>query len=534
MKKMFKKLIGLTLAAGLVLSVAACGGGGGDNSGKTSEDVAGKTGIRLSYFLGEFGDEWIKSVARDWSKTNDKFYVEVKNTLNLGGTIVADIKSGSSYDMFITEDCSFQQLFADDYLEDLSGLLNEKPEGGKTIGEKLADKEQWLRLAGANEKVYLLPYNISPCGLIFDYDRFKTNGWLITDADGSISAGKDGIKGTYDDGQPATMAEFRKICEKIKTSGVDDVFLFMGANHPEYVNNVAYAYLAGILGEEGYKTFYTHDSAGKEIELLDGTKTAVTIEDGYKTWLMKGVDDMAEFVQDYLFNTRYVTEVTLSDKSLGVDGSHTSFIDTGATAPAFIVEGNWFENGARSLIESNAAYGGKPYGTSDYRYMILPSKEGEKSQMFSQTGGAVFAVKQNDAEKADAIKDFIRYMLKDEIMGKVTADTGMIWNYNYTIPEVSKAKMTVFTKNAYEMVQDKSNVTVHAAYIDTAATPIYAYSSLGSSGLMLFSELQYDIIPAIRDAKNAAKLIEGIKGYNTAQRWSGYLAQARTYGFYNN
>ena len=39
MKKMFKKLIGLTLAAGLVLSVAACGGGGGDNSGKTSEDV---------------------------------------------------------------------------------------------------------------------------------------------------------------------------------------------------------------------------------------------------------------------------------------------------------------------------------------------------------------------------------------------------------------------------------------------------------------------------------------------------------------
>lgn len=534
MKKLFKKLLGLTLAAGLVLSVAACGGGGGDDSKKTSENTAGKTGIKLSYYIGEFGQEWIENAAREWNGTNDKFYVEVKTNLNLGGTIVADVKSGSSFDMFVAEDSSFQQLFADDYLEDLSDLLDEKPEGNKTIGEKLADKEQWLKLAGVNEKVYLLPYNISPCGLIFDYDRFKTNGWLVTDADGSVSAGKDGVKGTYDDGQPATMAEFKTMCEKIKSSGVDDVFLYMGANHPEYVNNVAYAYLAGILGEEGYKTFYTHDSEGKEIELIDGIKTTVTIEDGYKTWLMKGVDDMAEFVQDYLFNTKYVTEVTLSDKSLGVDDVHTNFIDTSDAAPAFIVEGNWFENGSRSLIESNVSYGGKPYGTSDYRYMILPSKAGEKSCLFSQTGGSIFAVKQNDPEKAAAIKDFIKYMLKDDVMGKVTADTGMIWNYNYSIPEASKGSMTVFTKNAYDMVQDKNNVVVRSTYLDTAATPIYAYSSLGSSGLMLFSELQYDIIPAIRDAKNAAKLLDGIKNYNTAQRWSGYLAQAKSYGFYQD
>lgn len=535
MKNWLKKLLGLAMAAGLTLSAVACGGGDeSKSSDKTSTDTKGKTAIKLSYFIGEFGDEWLKEIAADWSKNNDSYYIDVKSNLNLGGTIVADIKSGSSFDMFITEDCSFQQLFSGDYLEDLSGLLSEKPEGKKTIGEKLVDKDGWLKAAGSGDKVYLLPYNISPCGLIFDYDRFAEKGWLITDKDGTVSAGKDGIKGTYDDGQPQTMAEFKAMCENIKGDGVDDVFLFMGANHPEYVNNVAYAYLASVIGEEGYKAFYTHDSNGKEIELADGTKTAVTIEDGYKTWLTKGVNDMTEFVQDYLANTKYVSEVTLSDKSLSVDASHTKFIEVTDAAPAFIIEGNWFENGSRALIESNVDYGGKPYGTSDYRYMILPTADGEKSQMFSQTGGSLLVTKQSDENKKAAIKDFVKYMLKDENLGKVTADTGMIWNYNYDISTESKAKMTKFTKNAYDMVQDEANVSVHSFYIDTAATPIYAYSSLGSAGLMLFGELQYSIIPAFTSAGSAAKLMENITKYNTAERWSGYLAQAKSYGFYKN
>lgn len=529
MKKWLKRVLGLTLAAGLLFSV-----GCGKKPDKEEQNNKGKTAIKLSYFIGEFGDDWLKNIAKEWNGTSEKYYIDVKSNLNLGDTIVADVKSGSAFDMFITEDCSFQKLFVNgaDYLEDLSSLLSEKPENGKTIADKLNDKEKWLSVAGSGDKVYMLPYNISPCGLIFDYDRFAENGWLVTDSDGNVSAGKDGIKGTYDDGQPTNMSEFDAMCKKIKSSGVDDVFLYMGANHPEYVNNVAYAYLAGVLGEDGYNSFYKHDSSGKEIELYDGTKTIVTIENGYKTWHMKGVKEMAEFVQDYLCNGKYVSEVTLSDKSLDVDASHTQFISVDDKAPAFIVEGNWFENGSRSLIESNTRYGGKAYGESDYRYMILPSSTGDVNHMFSQTGGSMFVVKQNDADKSAAIKDFIKYLLKDENLGKVTADTGMIWNYSYNISESNKAKMTKFTKNTYDMVSDKQNVSIHSFYIDTAATPIYTYSSLGASGLMLCYELQYDIVSAFRAKGSASKLMESIVSFNNEKAWSGYLSQARSYGFY--
>jgi len=522
MKRLLKNAVIAVLACSVLFGVTACKPKNDENKGKTA--------IKLSFFIGEFGDEWIKNLAKSWNATSEKYYVDVKTNLNLGGTIVADVKSGASFDMYVTEDCSLQQLFAGDYLEDLSDLLETSPDGGKTIKEKINDYEHWTEAAAYNGKTYLLPYNISPCGLIFDYERFKSNGWLVTDADGNVSAGRDGKPGTYDDGQPQTMAEFKKMCEKIKVSGVDDVFLYMGANHPEYANNVLYAYLAGVLGDEGYKTFYKHESDGKEVEFTDGTKSVVSIENGYKTWHMKGVDSMTEFLQDYLCNNRYVSEATLSDKALTVQASHASFIKVDDKAPAFIIEGNWFEYGSKSLIESNVRYGGKAYGTSDYRYMLLPVAGESKSQIFSQTGGSVFVVKQNDSEKSAAIKDFIKTMLKDDNMAKVTADTGMIWNYSYEMADSNA--MTKFTKNAYDLVRDSANVSVHSFYIDTAATPIYTYSSLGAAGLMMCSELQYNLVTGFRDKGDAKALLDSIVAFNNSSRWSGYLSQARSYGFY--
>ena len=107
MKKTLTKVLTTVLACGLIFTAAACGGKNNDN--------AGKTAIKTSFFIGEFGDEWIKDLAKEWSANNDKYYIDVKNNLNLGGTIVADIKSNSSFDLFVAEDCAMQQLFAGDY-----------------------------------------------------------------------------------------------------------------------------------------------------------------------------------------------------------------------------------------------------------------------------------------------------------------------------------------------------------------------------------------------------------------------------------
>lgn len=66
MKKKVLKAISLLMAVALLcLPMAGCGGG---------EDAAnaGKEEIVVSYYTGEFGDEWIKNLAEQWNVTSDK------------------------------------------------------------------------------------------------------------------------------------------------------------------------------------------------------------------------------------------------------------------------------------------------------------------------------------------------------------------------------------------------------------------------------------------------------------------------------
>ncbi len=533
MKKRTLKLISVALAViMLALPLSACGGSGGSASGKEL--------INLSLYLGEFGDEWINSLAAEWNAANDKYEIKTSGHMNLAGPIIADIKSGTKSDIFIAEDCSFNTIFSPEYLEDLTDVLSTVAPGDTTpIGDKIANKDSWMKMASKDGATYAVPYNISPTGLIFDYERFQENGWLF-DKDGKLGGsngvhpGHDGIEGTYDDGQPQDMAQFKAMCEKIRNSGVE-VFLFMGARHSGYVNNVAYAYMAQLLGEENFEIFYSHDSQGKEVELVDGTKTAFTIEEGYKSYQMKGVEEMAKFVTEYFTNRNYVSDATLNDVALTVDASHTQFLTKEA---AFIIEGNWWENGARQLIESMSKYDAeaKGYGEADYRYMFVPVTSEGKNYINSQTGGSIIVPKEDDPEKLAAIKDFLAFMLSDSNLSKVTRDTGMVWNYNYTISDADMASMTKFTKNTYDMIQDTQNVRIHSMYIDTAATPIHAYTSLGCSDYMFLSlSTQTQIVLALSQESNGdiGTFLNNITAYNTAERWATWLEQARSYGFYN-
>ena len=534
MKKKVFRAISLMMAALLLcLPMAGCGG-------EKNTEHAGKEAITISFYTGEFGVEWIENLADRWNANNDKYYVDPKGNLNLAGVVIADIKSGTKNDIIIAEDCGYSGIFSGNYLESLNDLLATTPAGeSRTIGDKVMNKDVWMEMATKDGVTYMLPNNISPTGLIFDYERFVENGWLF-DKDGKLGGsngvhpGKDGVEGTYDDGQPQNMDQFKAMCEKIRNSGTD-VFLYMGAKHPEYVSNVAYAYLAQYLGEEGFRTFYQHDSNGAEVELYDGRKTVISIENGYESMQMKGVYKMGQFLNEYLGNRNYVSEPTLYDVALTVDASHTQFLTAGG--PAFIVEGNWFENGSRQLIESLKNYDpdAKEYGESDYRYMLVPASTEGKSVIHSQTGGCIMVVKQESEEKRAAIMDFLSFMLSDSNMGQVAQQTGMMWNYSYDLDQAYLDGMTKFTRNTYNMMQDTQNVIVRSAFIDTASVPIHAYSGLGTSYMTYNLSTQQEPLPALNlnAGGDLQKVMQEIAAYNSAERWATWLNQAKSYGYYS-
>ena len=83
MKKKVLRGMSLLLAAMLLcLPLAGCGGG------ETDPSSAGKEEITISYYTGEFGDDWIKNLAQQWNAANDKYYVNARGNLNLSGTLI--------------------------------------------------------------------------------------------------------------------------------------------------------------------------------------------------------------------------------------------------------------------------------------------------------------------------------------------------------------------------------------------------------------------------------------------------------------
>lgn len=521
-----KKIVIPLLIAAMTCSFVSCG------KDKEYEKYGDKQEIRATVYWGEFGYQWLKDLANEWNeKTDSNYYIKVTGDSYLATQIISHVKSGSTYDLYVCSDSGFQTIFNSGLLEDLSDLLPQSPDGnGVTVADMIPSYDTWRGLAGGEEKMYLLPYAISPTGLIFDYQKFYDNGWLMTDSDGSVSAGKDGIKGTYDDGQPTTWAEFDSLLRKINMT-TNEVFCYMGATNPEYINNVAYAYLAQYLGEENYKAFLSHDTNGKEVKMTDGSMRAFDITEGYLTTEMDGMKQMLSFVKNYFLNTSYVANKALTDTSYAVDASHMSFLSGDA---AYIVEGNWWENGSRNLIESYKALGGYDYGEGDYRYLLLPAIEGQatpsnKSVYFSQSGGSLVVPYNKDREKIAAVKDFLLFLLQNDNLTKVTIDTGLIWNYKYDIDAESRTKLTKFMQNTMDLKNDP-NVSIHSFFLDCASTPIYAYSRLDSTALFRGKNTELCIPRMLRDS-SVDKAYEEINTH-MSEKWSGYLDTAKSYGFY--
>ena len=128
-------------------------------------------------------------------------------------------------------------------------------------------------------------------------------------------------------------------------------------------------------------------------------------------------------------------------------------------------------------------------------------------------------------------------MLRDDSMERVTKETGAIWNYNYTISKEGKAELTPFIRNTYEMMNDTDHIKVRSFSIDLATTPFVSHGGWTSLSLLVGSNGDPYMVPAYRNAGNAAKYLSQLQsssGYTDPASWKSMINLLRTYGFYQN
>lgn len=575
MKKIYRVLA-------VAMAFTACGG---VMAGCTGAKGSKKNEIIVEPFSGSgFGIEWLKDLAKDWMAENPGYTVRVKeNSTYLSGTQLAQIEAGTtSTDVYFGGYPNYSSGFYKGYFEDLSDMLTMKPdgEGGLTVQEKIVNFENWQKVAGkvsydettgefSHSGCYMLPHSTTLSGLVYDHDEFLKNGWLtyaentaavkadlaaqgitfeesgdrllFKSATGMtnyevdediLTAGKDGKYGTYDDGQPQTMAEFD---EMVKAIVAKNKIPFVYSTDNEYVTELANAYVVQYAGMDAYDALTAFDSNGKEITLQDGSSVVIDWNNGYLAQSLDGIDDAVSFLyNNFLKNSNYFTTGN------GVQDAQDKFIAGGIGTSdyvAMIMEGNWFELEASETLKAAAKRNPqKGYGKVDYRMMLMPEIEGQKGidgnghgTVFPAVEAGAIAIRtQQYPEKLEAIKSFVLYTLTDEALSETTKDTGLVRGYKYDLTAEQFAEMTPYQQTCYQIYQDTENIKVITPTTDMLRAP-FPYAAIGYTadvGMLPCRGVQ-SILNSLKSGKSVADVVEGIATNYNEGKWNGFLTSIK-------
>ena len=578
MKNKRISVLGLLIPVLLVTPLCGC----------STNSFDSKTTIYIEPFSGSgFGYKWIEDLAAKWKEETGYTYNVLvdPSSVVFAGTQLDQIASGiSKTDIFFGGEPEYKAGIYKNYFEDLTDLLDVKPDGenGKTIREKISNWDMWQKVGAKvvydketnefkNEGLYMLPYTVTLSGLIFDYDSFAEKGLLIkaenTDAvkndlteqgytyhlegnnivfdsatvptnyeEGEIimRAGKDGKYGTYDDGQPITIAEFEELRNKIAASGGKPVVY---SKQGMYFDSSAYAIIGQIGGDEQYEALVSFDTNGKELPLYDGSSTAITWENGYQAYQGIAIDKGIEFLYNNFFSNK--TYVKADNYVNDAQSDFISGLTGGSNFYGFIEEGNWWENEASELFKSAHRQGGKAFGEYDLRYLLWPEFEGQKgidgtghgTCMSGPEYGAIVVRKQDDADKLEAIKSLLSFVLRNDSMAKVNVDTGLVWGYDYDIPNELRANMTLFQKNCYEVYHDFENVKILCHRSDKLSCPFtYASKDINNPNTIIpVGKSGQTIVGALQSDTSLETAIERIHGNYTKSKWDEIISQAKDF-----
>ena len=593
-----KKKIAALLCACLALSSAvSCGDSSGDNSqngsfvpNESQVIDKNKKQIYINVYGGGTGTNWITEEANKYNETLEDYQIYIQDEKREASYIIDEVNAASGVaSAYFTVDIAFQELINTDKLVDLTSILNTTLEGeNEKIGDKLTNKESWLKLASKNGSgCYLLPYCDSIGGLVFDYGDFVEKGWLnfadgndssvtaalevqgivyennggklvyksggsvnYSSGDRILTAGKDGKYGTYDDGQPQTIAEWDQMLGKIKSTANCYPFIWPNKfeNYTGMVQNAVFAQLAGVDGAENYFAF---DSKGKEVEMHDGTKKVITVENGYEYFGMKEIYDTISFMATYFSSDNANPAVKENTNHTDVQKRYLfAPVSNGKIAEsAMICEGIWWENEAKKgvfpQVEKQDADRG--FGKRDYRFMLLPYMEGQRgidgsgkgSVLAGQDTGSFFVVKEKDTKKTEILLDFLARTLSDECLEKFTSETGIIRAYDYEISAENFAKMTPFAKTVWNIYRDTENIAIVRPFQDRVKEPIVYATTAGLEGvvfpysdagkIMGSDKVAVSWLSAGRSVDQIFKMVNG--AFNQTS-WTKLLDQARKQGFY--
>ncbi len=499
--KATKKIVCVILLVAILLipaifTFAACDRGDGQTVDKT------KTTVRLKYYAGGMGTAWMDAAISafetkyaDYSFEKGKTGVQVLKdyTKSIDS---AEVVKGSKNNIYITEGTDYYNFISKGIMMDITDVVTGSAVTGPdssesvTIESKLSDsrKNFYNVGTGSETKYYALPYYETSVSLIYNVDLFDTNGWyfidgksaddlteaeleddeavyslfLESDQTGTAtkSAGPDGVKGTSDDGLPATYKDFQALLKIIKWSGY---YTFISNSSTDYMTPCATEIWATASGLEEMALSMSFEGTSNTLVDLDANgnlqydddgnvkllgATTITPSNAYLIHQQKGKLDAIEFVK-MMMNSNYYSD-TFSPSFSHTMAQRTFINGTSDNKQvAMLIEGSWWNSEARSQYNSE-----EDRMTKKFAVMPIPkpdaSQIGQNTVRISERRSVMFINSTCPQNVLPAVKAFLSYLQSDEAMTLFSVNTDALRAMNYEISEEDLAKMTYYGRSNYE------------------------------------------------------------------------------------
>lgn len=523
--KVTKKILSFTLILALLLpammTLASCSG---RDKGQKIDNT--KTQVNLKYYAGGFGTEWIDAAIAAFEEKYANYSFEegkvgvqvIKDYVKSSDT--ADLVKGSKNNIYITEGVNYYEFLSKDVMLDITDLVKgnaatgpDSDESGKTIEDKMTDSRKNFYSVGS--KYYALPYYESSVSLVYNVDLFDKKGWYLIDGkstegmteeqlkDGDSvfelfldsdptatkSAGPDGIKGTADDGLPATYADFQALLTMIEWSGC---YTFITNGYTDYLTPCATGVWATASGSDEISLSMSFDGISNTLLDLDANgnvqydengnakllpSTTITSGNAYLLHQQKGKLDSIEFVKMLMNSNYYADSFSPSfshrmAQNIFINGTQDN------KEVAMLVDGSWWNSEAKTDYNSE-----EDRLTQKFAVMPIPkadaSQVGENTVRISERNSMMFVNKSTPENVLPAVLEFMSFLQSDEIMNLFSVHTDTLRAMNYVISEENLAKMSYYGQNNY--VTSRAATTDWVEWMPTTETTKLNASMLNSS-----------------------------------------------------
>jgi len=159
MKKIFLTLIALS-----AIVLASC----------TQNDP---NSLKISVYLGGYGQVWINTLARQFEAENPGVTVTIEANPDLASDIPNRLQNGSPDDIFFSHGINWEFLAVQGHIEPLNDLMQEEVENGIKLIDKI--DQSLLETASFNGTYYKLPWTNGVGGIVYNAKMFRNHGWDV-------------------------------------------------------------------------------------------------------------------------------------------------------------------------------------------------------------------------------------------------------------------------------------------------------------------------------------------------------------------